>query len=81
MDQAVQLVVVGQADKLRKELAGFGEVRVTDLKRVDQGERRGRGQVHALGLPPGARVAPLTRRAGRAERFLASVVQTPRRAG
>lgn len=37
IDQAVQIVVVGRADKLRKELAGFGEVRVydTDLKRVD----------------------------------------------
>ena len=37
VDQAVQIVVVGRADKLRKELAGFGEVRVydTDLKRID----------------------------------------------
>ena len=37
VDQAVQIVVVGRADKLRKELAGFGEVRAydTDLKRVD----------------------------------------------
>ncbi len=37
VDRAVQIVVVGRADKLRKELAGFGEVRVydTDLKRVD----------------------------------------------
>jgi len=37
VDQAVQIVVVGKADKLRKELAKFGEVRVydTDLKRID----------------------------------------------
>jgi zinc protease len=37
VDQAVQLVVVGRADKLKKELAGFGEVRIydLDLKRVE----------------------------------------------
>lgn len=37
VDQAVHLVVVGRADKLKKELAGFGEVRVydLDLKRVE----------------------------------------------
>lgn len=37
VDQAVQIVVVGRADKLKKELAAFGEVRVydTDLKRVE----------------------------------------------
>jgi zinc protease len=37
VDQAVQIVVVGRADKLKKELARFGEVRVydTDLKRVE----------------------------------------------
>jgi hypothetical protein len=37
VDQAVQLVVVGRADKLKKELAGFGEVRIydQDLKRVE----------------------------------------------
>ena len=37
VDQAVHFVVVGRADKLKKELASFGEVRVydLDLKRVD----------------------------------------------
>ena len=37
VDQAVQIVVVGRADKLKKELASFGEVRVydTDLKRLE----------------------------------------------
>ena len=37
VDQAVQLVVVGRADKLKQELAGFGEVRIydQDLKRVE----------------------------------------------
>lgn len=37
VDQALQLVVVGRADKLKKELAGFGEVRIydQDLKRVE----------------------------------------------
>jgi zinc protease len=36
VDQPLQLVVVGRADKLEKELARYGEVRVfdTDLKRV-----------------------------------------------
>ena len=37
VDQAVHFVVVGRADKLKKELASFGEVRVydLDLKRVE----------------------------------------------
>lgn len=37
VDQPVHFVVVGRADKLKKELASFGEVRVydLDLKRVD----------------------------------------------
>lgn len=37
VDQAVQLVVVGRADKLKKELTRFGEVRVydQDLKRLE----------------------------------------------
>ena len=37
VDQAVHVVVVGRADKLKKELAGFGEVRVfdQDLNRIE----------------------------------------------
>lgn len=37
VDQAVHVVVVGRADKLKQELAGFGEVRVfdQDLNRIE----------------------------------------------